>query len=133
MLKFCKWFLQVVSIMLLISACGGGGGSEPTATTGGGLVAKKIVSWTPPTTYTDNSPLDPARDLSHYEIFFNQNRSTPDAIVSAVDHATGQAVVSFDLANLGPFFSKSTNSITMRSVTLTGEPSDYSSPVSFTI
>jgi len=91
------------------------------------------MNWNPPTTYTDGTPLDPHRDLDFYEIFINQDLTSPVAQVSAINSTTGALVTSFDLATLGAVFDSGSNSISMRAVSRTGEVSDPSAPAFFSL
>jgi len=125
-----------------MTACGGGGGSTAdVATDTGGTwsAAPKVLSWTPPASFADQTPLDPARDLSHYEIHIGKSSDTSlptvtEATVSAFDPGTGQLVTSFDLANLSPYLASNvTYYVSMRSVSNTGVKSDYSPSASFSL
>ena len=127
----------VVSLCLGVYGCGGGGSSEVPAATG--TPTARQLSWTPPRSFEDQTPLDPARDLSHYEIHISDtgNFSLPDAAeatVSAFDPTTGQLVTSFNLANLNPYLAPNvTYYVSMRSVSNTGAKSDLSPPASFSL
>lgn len=129
-----------ILISFAVAGCGGGGGGEVSTSTGGtGSAAPKVLSWTPPASFADQTPLDPARDLSHYEIHIGNSgdSSLPDvteATVSAYDSATGQLVTSFDLANLSAYLAPNvTYYVSMRSVSNTGVKSDYSPSASFSL
>lgn len=101
--------------------------------------APTVLSWTPPQSFVDQTPLDPARDLSHYEIHISNSTdfSGPDvteATVSAFDPATGKPVTEFNLANLSPYLAPSVPYyVSMRSVSNTGVKSDYSPSASFSL
>lgn len=125
-----------------MTACGGGGGTSADGSAGTvdtGSAVPVVLSWTPPASFTDQTPLDPAKDLSHYEIHISDSGdfSRPDlteATVSAFDPATGKLVTSFDLANLSPYLAPSaTYYVSMRSVSNTGVKSDYSPSASFSL
>ena len=109
-----------------------GGGSIPTDP-----LPPKILSWQPPTTYSDNSPLDPAKDLASIEIYIKGNgafteNDSPMAFVSAFDKGTGQITTSFNLANLGAFLSRGViYQVALRSVAINGSKSGFSSPATF--
>ena len=111
-----------------------GGGSPPPA---GGPLPSKMLSWTPPSAYTDNSQLDPARDLAYIEVYVNQDGvfsagDTETASVAAVDPVTRQIVTSFDLANLGSFVSRGvTYYVSVRAVAISGLKSDFSAAATF--
>ena len=127
--------LALVLSMCLIGCGGGGGETSP------GVIPSTplVLSWTPPESFADQTPLDPARDLAHYEIYINEtgkfaSTDPTTATVSAVDPAKGDLVTSFDLANLGPFLSAGkTYFVSMQSVSNTGVKSDFSAAASFSL
>jgi hypothetical protein len=132
--------LLIMVASLSVAGCGGGGGGELTdSPTGTGTPTSKILRWSPPQNFADQTPLDPARDLSHYEIHISNtgNFSQPDvteATVSASDPATGQIVTSFNLANLANYLAPNvTYYVSMQSVTNTGVKSDFSPAASFSL
>ena len=128
--------LALVASIFLVG-CGGGGESSsnppPTPT------SSKVLTWTPPNNFADQTPLDPAKDLDHYEIYVKETGSfsptdAVDATVSAVDPANGGLVTSFNIANIAPFLSpKVTYYVSMKSVSVTGVKSDFSPAVSFSL
>lgn len=123
-------------ISLLLASCGGGesGGTSSSVNPS----VQKTLSWAPPDSYTDNSELDPASELSEYYIYVNESgvfseSDDPAAIVTAVDSA-GNAITSFDLANISfTLDANVTYYVSMRSVTSSGAFSAFSPGVSFTL
>jgi hypothetical protein len=119
----------VITTFAFFSGCGGGDEAGPA----------KTASWAPPSTFADGTPLNPAVDLSNYEIFVKETGSfsdadTPTAIVSAVDPGTHQVTTSFNLANLGPYLQKGVSYyVSMRAVALDGLKSAFSAPASFSL
>jgi len=97
----------------------------------------KTLSWTPPGTYQDGTPLDPANDLDSFEIYLKETSNFDDtddemAALSANDKATGQLCTSFNLSNLSPFISKGViYYVSIRAVGKNGLKSDFSSPAAF--
>lgn len=131
--------LGLVASLFLVG-CGGGGGASDAGPTGPtGPSTFKVLRWNPPSTFADQTPLDPARDLKDYAIYVNETGSfmpadPPTAIVAAVDPATGKLITSFDLANLGPFLTANKKYyISMQSVSITGATSEFSPAASFTL
>jgi hypothetical protein len=137
--RFTSWLgvrlaLALVASIFLVG-CGGGGETSSTPPP----TSSKVLSWTPPQSFTDQTPLDPAKDLDHYEIYVKEtgnfaSTDTLDAVVSAVDPASGGLVTAFNIANLAPFLSQNvTYYVSMKSVSVTGVKSGFSPAVSFSL
>jgi hypothetical protein len=130
------FFVLILSISLCLAGCGGGGGAASSDLTTE-PATPRILSWDPPQSFADQTPLDPATDLKEYLVYVNEtgifSASDPSsAVVSAVDPATGEPVKSFDLANLSAFLSPNvTYYICMQSVSVTGVKSDFSPVAAF--
>jgi len=129
-----KKLLGTFAAFILLVFLSGCGGSE----SGGGTVSpSKILSWNPPTTYSDSAPLDPASELEGYEIYVNESGSfsdadSPMAEAGAVVPGTGQLLTSFDLANLARYLSPGvTYQVSIRAVSFSGQKSGFSSAASF--
>ena len=139
-----------ILMMAFLIGCGGGSSVESSGGIGlppaeppstepppAGTLPPKILSWQPPTSYSDNSPLDPLRDLDNFEIYVKEtgpfsDGDSPMAFISAVDSATGQPATSFNLANLGPFLSLGVRyQVSLRAVAISGLKSDFSPPAAF--
>ena len=153
MAKSGRQKIALFSFILMLAFLMGCGGGSSVETSGGiGLppaeppstepppavtLPPKVLSWQPPTSYSDNSPLDPLRDLANIEIYVKEtgpfsNGDSPMALVSAVDSATGQPATSFNLANLGPFLSLGVRyQVSLRAVAISGLKSDFSPPAAF--
>lgn len=132
------WLKQIPALLVvlgvLLPACSGGGGgggssSPPTPST---PPAAKILRWSPPEYFMDNTPLTPARDLESFEIHVRQDLS-----FGADDNAIATAPPgdnSFNLATLSPPLSRGvTYNASVRAVPVEGEKSDFSSTVSFSL
>ena len=134
--KFLPFFITVA----LLAACGGGGGTSEQGISGGGgpdPFPSKILSWSPPSQYTDGAPLDPVTDLDRIEFYVKEDGLFSDAdsemaAVPATDSGTGQPTTSFDLANLAPFLSQGvTYHVSIRAVAVTGVKSNFSPSAAF--
>jgi hypothetical protein len=90
------------------------------------------VVWTAPQYFSDNTPLDPSRDLQGFEIYIKQDTSfgpgdNPVATASPLDNT-------YNLANLSPPLSRGvTYYVSLRTVTIEGMKSDNSAIASFSI
>lgn len=135
----CLPYLAVFILFLGASGCGGGDASSNTEAPlpPGPSFPAKLLSWAPPSAYTDGSPLDPVTDLDSFEIYVKEgggftDTDTPMAFVSAVDPNSGGIATSFNLANLSPFLSAGVQyQVALRAVSLTGAKSDFSAAASF--
>lgn len=135
-----KIFLAVIFTAIVgIVGCGGGGGGETSTGGGGTTSAPRILSWAPPQTYTDGTPLNPVADLDAFEVYVKESASftsadSPLAYVSAVDQGTGQVNTSFDLSNLTPFLAKGVlYRVALRAVARNGDKSAFSQTASFSL
>jgi hypothetical protein len=134
-------FLALIVALATFSGCGGGGSSAESGTpppVGSGTpLPARTLSWEPPISYVDQTPMNPATDLDRFEIYVNESGSftgadSPMAAVSAVDPATHLLTTSFNLANLSPHLTAGPKYyVSMRAVALTGLKSDFSPSVSF--
>lgn len=139
--KFPGFLVIALAVSAIFASCSGsdvgvGTVSSPTPDTGASEV--RILSWAPPSSYTDSSLLDPESELSEYHIYVNETgvfsgTDDPSAVVAAVDSA-GSAVTTFNLANIPSVSSPgATYYVSMRSVTQAGVSSDFSPVVSFSL
>ena len=107
-----------------ISGCSGGGSSSAPSVPG------KSVYWTTPRYFTDNTPLDPSRDLEGFEIHIKQDPSfgpgdTPVGTASPLQN-------SFHLGGITPPLTPgATYYVSLRTVTVAGMKSEFSPPVAF--
>jgi hypothetical protein len=129
---FLFLFLSSLSLTgFLISGCGGGGGATGTS------FPSKTLSWQPPVSYADSTPLNPAADLDSFEIYVKADGvftpgDNPNASLAAYDSGTAQTATSFNLAGLGPYFSKGTvYHFAIRAVAKGGLKSDFSPSATF--
>lgn len=117
----------------LIPACGGGGSEGGPAAP---QYPAKTLSWEPPASYADSTPLNPATDLDSFEIYINESGTFSDvdkmAAVAAYDSQSSKVTTSFNLANLSPYLSKGVvYRVSLRAVTKNSVKSDFSPPATF--
>ncbi len=127
-----------VIIAVVLSGCGKNGGTAPSGATSPPTPPPaptgKVLSWDPPTLYTDNSILDPGTELVRLEFYVNTSGTfsatdTPRGSVPAVDPGTGLFRSSMALDNLGPFPAGHQYYIAMRVEATGGAKSGFSAPV----
>lgn len=124
-----------ILLFLGLAGCGGGGtGSEsPVPPPPGG--APSQLAWDPPTTYEDNTPLDPYLELDHYEFYVREDPifTEADLHIAEVNAVDNQAlVVDFQLGNLLPFLPPGTRSyLSIRAVGVDGSKSPFSQPIAW--
>jgi hypothetical protein len=129
-------FLFLLLTTALISGCGGGGSADSGGSPGEALPAKTL-SWQPPSSYADSTPLNPASDLDSFEIYVNENgvfsaADKADAALAAYNPGSAQVTTSFNLANLGPYLSKGIQyHVAVRAVAKNGLKSDFSPSAAF--
>ena len=133
-----KIYLFILLLVVGSVVAGCGGGSTGGGSTGGGeTLPAKYLSWEPPSTYTDSSPLNPAVDLDRIEIFVKENGNFSDndnemAALSAIDQGTGKVATTFNLANLTPFISRGVAyHVSVRAVAKNGLKSEFSPSATF--
>lgn len=117
---------------VVLAGCGGGGGAS--SSTDSAQSPAKILSWSPPTAYQDNSPLDPSQDLSGYSIYIKEE-SAP--FTDADDEAAFASPANTSL-NLIPVCSTldlppGRYQVSVRAIAKNGLKSDFSPAASFTL
>lgn len=131
---------EMVLLALLIAGCGGGGASEQGGDVPAGAVS--VLTWEPPSTYNDNTPLDPYVDLAYYEIYvcrdvnFTDNE-TPVAQVAVVTDVSPGAgapggrtlVKEFELERIPGLAAGMHYYVSLRAVGIDGQKSAFMTPV----
>lgn len=136
------WLLVALTaaISVLFAGCGGGGEGTQAQSIG---PQTQTMAWDPPQTYTDNSQMDPYRELDYYEFYiasepnFTDNEA-PVAQVAAVTNVlnpdgltyTQTLTSEFSLGNLLPFTQPGTvYYLSIRAVGIDGLKSGFSAPI----
>jgi hypothetical protein len=140
--RFHATLVLATLLGILFTGCGGGGGGAAQSS-GSPESAVTTLSWNPPTTYEDNTVMDPYQELDFYEIYvrtvdanFTDNEA-PVAQVAAVTSVlspngiTNQVLTrGFALTNLLPFTQPgAVYYMSVKSVSINGLKSDFSQPV----
>jgi hypothetical protein len=128
---------------IFLTGCGGGGEGTSQSSVSPTL-ATQTLNWVPPTTYADNSAMNPYQDMDYYEIYvrttdtnFTDNEA-PVAQLAAVtnvlspDGITYNQVLTsgFALNNLIPFTQPgAVYYLSVKSVSINGMKSGFSQPV----
>jgi hypothetical protein len=141
-IRFHASLVLAALLGILFAGCGGGGGGT-TQSSGSTELAVTTLAWRPPTTFEDNTVMDPYQELDYYEIYvrtvdanFTDNEA-PVAQVAAVTNVlspngiTNQVLTSdFALGNLLPFTQPgAVYYMSVKSVSINGMKSDFSQPV----
>jgi hypothetical protein len=145
-----KLWIVMASLLCCVAliGCGGGGGDEsaPQSTPSPGSSSPSLA-WDPPTTYADNTAMDPYRELDYYEIYLRDDANFTDneapvaqlaaiANVLAADGKTyhQELTASFSLDNLLPFTQPgAVYYLSVKSVGVDGLKSNFSAPVAWNV
>jgi hypothetical protein len=131
----------LLALAALAGGCGSGGGTAADSGAGPAPVTEAIA-WAPPTSFFDNTPLNPQTDLAYYEIYIGPSpvftdNDAPVAAVAAVTVETGsdgksvaKATSSFNLTNIAPLVEHGKPCfVSVRAVGIDNLVSSFSPPV----
>ena len=131
-----RMLLGGLAAVLLLAGCGGGGGGGETSQAPGpppsGPVS--VLAWTPPATYNDNVPLDPARDLDYYEIYVRRDPNFTDSdlpLIQVAAVAAGSPVTEFTLELIPSLPAGNQLYVSMRAVGVDKQRSAYMAPLAW--
>ncbi len=146
-----RMLLGGFAAILLLAGCGGGGGSaagEGSGVSPSGPVT--LLTWDPPVTFADNEPVDPYRDIDHYEVYVREdanftNSDLPVIVIPAmtsVDPTRAPSTAGmkkgkkpnseFPLETLNPYISKASRQyVSLKAVGVDGRKSAFMPPVAW--
>jgi hypothetical protein len=137
---------------LLLAGCGGGGGGSTVGEAPGIPIAGPVtvLTWDPPSSFADNEPVDPYRDIDHYEVYAREdanftNSDLPVMVIPALTSVDSTRVPSagdikkgrkpnfeFTLENLNPYLSKTSRQyVSLKAVGVDGQKSAFMPPVAW--
>jgi hypothetical protein len=122
-----------VAVLLLVG-CGGGGGDTPQSQVPPPSGPVSVLEWTPPTTYNDNVPLDPQRDLDYYEVYVRQDPNFTDGdmpLIQVAAVAAGLPVTEFTLELIPSLPAGSLLYVSMRAVGIDHQKSAFMEPLAW--
>ncbi|MGE5246721.1 MAG: hypothetical protein ACM3L8_00105 [Verrucomicrobiota bacterium] len=141
--KVAMLFAASIALAVLAAGCGGGGGGGGETSANTTPVAPStpvsVLTWDPPLIYKDSSPMDPYRDLDHYEVYVRQDANfTSDdlpvaTIAAASDPPPGTINPSgkilgkeFVLDQLAPYIPPGNQHfVSLKAVGVDGQKSDF--------
>ena len=131
----------LLAMAAFAAGCGSGGATATASGTASAPVTE-AVAWAPPTSFFDNTPLNPQTDLAYYEIFVStspvfSDNDAPVAAIAAVTVETGadgtsvaKATSSFNLTNIAPLMAPGKPYfVSVRAVGTDNLVSSFSTPV----
>jgi len=128
-----RMLLGGFAAVILLAGCGGGG-DTPQSLSQGPVPSGPVsaLAWTPPVTYNDNEPLDPARDLDYYEIYIREDPNFTDndqPMVQVAAVAAGSPVTEFALESIPSLPATNTLYVSMRAVGIDKQKSAFMAPL----
>lgn len=145
-----RMILGGFAVALLLAGCGGAdvgsaGGEAPGVPPAGPVT---VLNWDPPATFADSEPVDPYRDIDHYEVYVRgdanfTNADNPVMVVPALTEvdltrapsAAGirkgkKPNMEFILDNLNPYISTASRQyVSLKAVGIDGQKSGFMPPV----
>ena len=147
-----RMFLGGFAVALLLAGCGGGGGGSAGGEAPGVPPAGPVtvLTWDPPASFSDNEPVDPYRDIDHYEVYAREDANftysdLPLMVIPAMTSVDSTRAPStggvksgrkprteFTLENLNPYVSNASRQyVSLKAVGVDGQKSAFMPPVAW--
>ena len=81
-----RMLLGGFAAVILLAGCGGGG-EAPQSQAPPASGTASVFAWSPPATFNDNTPLNPAVDIDYYELYLRRDPNFTDSDQPAVQIA----------------------------------------------
>jgi hypothetical protein len=149
-----RMLLGGIAAMILLAGCGGGGGGSAGGEAPGVSPAGPVtvLTWDPPARFSDNEPVDPYRDIDHYEVYAREdanftNSDLPVMVIPAMTSVNSTRAPStstgsikkgrkpnleFPLENLNPYISTASRQyVSLKAVGVDGQKSAFMPPIAW--
>jgi len=138
-----RGFTVILAATVLLAGCGGGG-EAPQSQVSPAPGTASVFAWSPPATFNDNTPLNPAVDIDYYELYLRRDPNFTDSDQPAVQIAAvanlpstdGRSVVKssvteFTLEQIPSIPAGNVLYVSMRAVGIDKQKSAFMSPVAW--
>jgi hypothetical protein len=138
-----RMFLGGFAAVILLAGCGGGG-EAPQSQAPPASGTASVFAWSPPATFNDNTPLNPAVDIDYYELYLRRDPNFTDsdqpavqiAAVADLPSADGRSsvkssVTEFTLEQIPSIPAGNVVYVSMRAVGIDQQKSAFMAPVSW--
>jgi len=138
-----RGFTVILAATALLTGCGGGG-EAPQSQAPPASGTASVFAWSPPASFNDNTPLNPAVDIDYYELYLRRDPNFTDSDQPAVQIAAvanlpstdGRSVVKssvteFTLEQIPSIPAGNVLYVSMRAVGIDRQKSAFMSPVAW--
>jgi len=138
-----RWFAGLIATIGLLAGCGGGG-EAPQSQAPPASGTASVFAWSPPATFNDNTPLNPAVDIDYYELYLRRDPNFTDSdqpavqivAIATLPSTDGRSVVKtsvteFTLEQIPSIPAGNVLYVSMRAVGIDKQKSAFMSPVAW--